>query len=243
MQPSFESARITAAALQRGGNRNHTLVFIRGGDHNGYPTEDGLTRTSSDFTPSYVAKMVSWVRQVNEGNPPASSIAPIPAVAKPAPDVLAPRGYDHWYVQVASMAVFGVGFLGYGLVAIWRWVFRRRPASTAAPATVRRYARLLAAGGTAVWVYAFYYILSVFIDSTAVGSREIAWVVIAGRTGTWLVLQLASAALVACGILLAVDLWKHRRQVERAEIARLALVLVATIAFIPWAIHWQLLVP
>jgi len=248
VQPSAESARIIAGALRRGGNRSHTLAFLSDTDHNGYPTEDGYTRTSSDFTPGYVETMVEWIEQVTDGNPPESSIAPIPSPTAPAPDVLDPSGYDHWYVQVGSMALFALGFLGYGIVGGWRWsksrILRRgkAPPSSAAPPLARRYARLLAGGGTLLWVYALYYIFSVFIDSTAIGSRDVASVIVGGRTGTWLVLHAASVALVSCGLLLTIEVWNGRRQIGRGETVRLMFVILATLGFIPWAFHWQLLV-
>lgn len=240
VQPPFASARIIAAALERSGHRSHTLVVMEGTDHNGYPTRDGFARTSRDFTPGYVATMVDWIARVGGGDPPASSARPIPEISTPIPNVVDPRGYDTWYVQVASMAIFVFGFLGYLLLGAWRVV--RRP-DAPAPEPARWYARVLAAGGTVVWVYAFYYMFSVFIDSTADGSRDVASIVVAGRSGTWLVLQLASVMLVACGCLLAAGAWRRRHRIDRFEAVRLALVLIATIAFVPWAVHWQLLVP
>lgn len=242
VQPSFASARIIAAALERGGNQSHSLILMEGSDHNGYPTSDGFGRTSRDFTPGYVETMATWIAEVGRSDPPASSLQSIPEVSTPIPDVVEPTGYDHWYIQVASMAIFALGFLGYGVVAAWR-IVRRRQVAAPAPAPARWSARALAVGGTVVWMSALYYIFAIFIDSTAVGSRGIASMIIAGRSGTWLILQLASVAVVACGVLLATSLWRSRRQIERSEVARLVLVLIATIAFIPWAVHWQLLIP
>lgn len=267
VQPTFESARIIANALQSSDHRSHRLVILEDTDHNGYPTDDGFSRTSREFAPGYVETMVAWIEDVTDGESPASSAGrisagvapgnenafsspappPAPAFTVPAPEVLDPSGYDHWYVQVASMALFVVGFLGYGVVGVFRWTKargrRRRHVYGDAHAASRRYARILSAGGTVLWMYALYYTFSVFIDSTAVGSREIASIIVAGRTGSWLLLQLASLAFVACTVLLAKSMWRERRRIRRAESVRLALVLLAALAFIPWGIHWQLLGP
>lgn len=267
VQPSFKSARIIADALRSSDHRSHRLVILEDTDHNGYPTDDGFSCTSRDFAPGYVETMVAWIGDVTDGEPPVSSVGrisagvapanenafsspsppPAPAFTEPAPEVLDPGGYDHWYVQVASMALFVVGFLGYGVVGVFRWTQgrgrRRRDAYEDAHASSRRYARVLSAGGTVLWMYALYYIFSVFIDSTAIGSRAIASIIVAGRTGSWLLLQLASLAFVACTVLLARGLWRERRQIRKPEAVRLALVLLAALAFVPWAIHWQLLAP
>lgn len=267
VQPTFESVRIIGDALRSSDHRSHTLVILEHTDHNGYPTDDGFSRTSRDFAPGYVETMVEWIEDVTDGEPPASSVdrisaavapapengfssqsaRPAPAFTAPAPDVLDPSGYDHWYVQVASMGMFVVGFLGYGVVGLLRWtkarVRRRGHATLGAHVAPRRYARILSAGGTVLWMYALYYIFSVFIESTAIGSRDIASIIVAGRTGGWLLLQLGSVALVACTVLLARSVWRERRQIRRTEMVRLALVLLAALAFIPWAIHWQLLAP
>jgi len=257
VQPAFESARIMADGLRRGGNRSYTLVLLPDTDHNGYPTEDGFTRTRGEFTLGYVSTMVGWIGEVAEGAPPVSSVETIPppsgpsseALLVPSPDVVRPKGFDHWYVQFTNMALFLIGFLGYGVMGVWRWMQarlldgERTPPPAPTSAAAHRYARIAAVGGTSLWLYALYYLFSVFIDSTAVGGRDIASVVVAGRPGTWLMLQVASIALVACGALLAINLWRSRHQVGRMEAARLTLVLVAVVAFVPWAIHWQLLVP
>lgn len=249
VQPSQQSAGIIAAALERSDNNpSYTLEFIAGADHNGYPTEDGFARTSDNLAPSYIETMLSWISQTTSGRAPISSVASMSDIgAPPAPDATHARGYDLWYVQLGTMSLFVFGFGLYAIVALWRWfkrVFLRRAStSSAASAPVRRYARVVTLGGTALWVYAMYYIFSVYIGSTADSAAPISSTIVGGRTVTWLVLQLSSLALVALAILLAATTWRQRSRIAKSEILRLTSVLVACIAFVPWAIYWQLLVP
>ncbi len=246
IEPASESATIMQAAFERGGNQSYTLRFIQNGDHDCFATQDGFTRTTGDFAPGCVTIMTAWVTAVTSGQIPQPAVDPIPTQAHRAPDTVRPKGYDLWYVQVGNMVLFTVAFMGYGVVAMWRWAkkkFLHRSAAKTAPSPVRWFARSLAIAGTATWVYFNYYLFSTYIALNDSDRHVLGDAVIAGRTGTWLTLQIVSLVIVVLGILLVVGWWQKRNQIQKAEQVRLGVVLAGVVVFIPWAVYWQLLTP
>lgn len=240
VEPAPQSAAIFQAALERGGNSSYTLRFIPNADHDCYRTQDGFRHTGQDFAPGCVETMTAWVLAVAGGDPPQTRVDPFPGQARPAPDTVHPAGYDLWQVQTAHMALFAAAFVGYPAAALWR---RARGRRAAAPPAVRRPAHGLALLGAATWISFYVYVFNTYIALN--GSERHLWnePVVAGRTVAWLALQTGSVGVVLLGIWLAAAWLRKRGEVRRREQVRLGLLLAGAAAFLPWALHWQLLNP
>ena len=67
--------------------------------------------------------------------------------------------------------------------------------------------------------------------------------VLIGRPIPWLVLQLLAVATVVATVATALAWRRHRRDLTRPERARLGLLTVGGLVFLPWATYWGLLLP
>lgn len=123
-------------------------------------------------------------------------------------------------VQVVAVLVLLVAFGGYGLLRRGR-----RPGTAAVPA------RVLATTGLLSVLGLFTYLG--FLAST--GAKSLG-VVVLGRPLPWLALQLLAVAVVAAT---AVTVVKSRADFT----ARLGLLVAGGVVFVPWAVHWGLLLP
>jgi hypothetical protein len=67
--------------------------------------------------------------------------------------------------------------------------------------------------------------------------------VVLGRPIPWLVLQLLAVATVVATAATALSWRRHRRDLPRADQARLGLLAAAGLLFLPWAAYWGLVIP
>lgn len=223
--PGAESMRIFQQALDRGGNTHYTLRAIPGADHTMRRTSDGF-QSSDQVSPAYLALVGSWVTGLAEG-PPAASTGPLPQQDRHSTPVEAGSPL----VQVVGIAVLILAFAGYGLSAAVRRLRGRRGAPP-----VRRPARWLATTGLLSVLGLFGYLG--YLAST--GAKSLGAVVL-GRPVPWLVLQLLAVGVVAATVATILAAWRARSELSGNHRVRLGLLVTGGVVFLPWALHWGLL--
>ncbi|MFC9435575.1 alpha/beta hydrolase family protein [Nocardia sp. NPDC057030] len=239
--PPAESAAVFEAALDRAGNRHATVRFVPGAGHTGHASTDGFDKVGGPVVggkalgalgPAYADVMTSWVQSVAAGRAPLSSAEPVPAQVDTSRSPSRGAWYEAAAVRNGALALLLIGFAGYPLTA---WT-GRRGADGRRPA--RWPARLLSASGLVAVAGTMTYLLWIF----ASGGRGAA-AFAAGRTLPWLLLQICTAAVLLATAATAVNWWRARDQVHGAIRVRLALLILAGVGFVPWALYWQLLLP
>ncbi|MEU4572703.1 dienelactone hydrolase family protein [Nonomuraea sp. NPDC023979] len=247
-----ESAKIIAAALARGGNEHHTIRFIDGVRHNLNGTrDDGFDRPGL-LPASYAELETAWIESQAGGAPPSSvSIPAAQARARVSEPVDGPLAwYEAPWWQPVALTLFALACLGHPVAALVRRVRGRRGVPVAA-----RPARVFVAALAATTLGFLGYVgVLALTGATVIGP------VVLGRPVPWLLLQLLAVTVVAAGITTAVTAWRTRRRpahgakgASRAAVqdiapapegrVRLWLLLVAGLAFVPWALFWGLIIP
>lgn len=225
--PGAESMRVFQEALDRGGNTHYTLRAIPGADHTMHRTPDGF-QMLDEISPVYLDQVGSWVNGLAAGAP-AATVGPPPQQDRQSVPV---EAGSPW-VEVAAVAVFLLAFAGYGLSAAVR---RLRGHRWAPPA--RRPARWLATTGLLSVLGLFGYLG--YLASN--GSKSVGTVVL-GRPVPWLVLQLLALGVVAATVTTIVASWRAKSELSAIHRARLGLLVAGGVVFLPWALHWGLLLP
>jgi hypothetical protein len=152
---------------------------------------------------------------------------PAPQQARPSTPV-APTPL---WLQLAAPALMLLAALTYLLVAFVRRLRGRTRPPLRAPARLLSVAGPLAVSGTAA--YGFVGI----VVAQDVGP------VLAGRAVVWSALQVLAIAVVVTTVWLLVSARRARQTVGPVDGARLSLLSVAGVAFVPWALWWGLLLP
>ncbi|WP_083737389.1 alpha/beta hydrolase family protein [Amycolatopsis keratiniphila] len=220
LTPPGEAVRIFRETLDRAGNRQYTLKVFPQAQHGLRRTTDGFDKLDG-FAPGYLELVASWVNGTKEG--PSADPPPVQASQSVA---LAPLAwYEAPWVQIGVWALALLAFAAYPVTALFR---RRESIPLAGPA------RWLASTGTlATAGFLVYYI------ALSMGAAMAPGPVLFGRTLPWLALQLIAVGVVAAGAVTAVSWWRGK---ERGGV-RVGLLLAGAALFVPWAVHWGLLVP
>ncbi|WP_157530305.1 alpha/beta hydrolase [Microtetraspora niveoalba] len=235
LTPPRESPRGFAAALEKGGNRRYAFHFFAGADHAAHATPDGGVTRLPELAPGYADLVGSWVRDATEGRAPvARTSGPDPVQESPTVPVDPPGWWESAAAQLAAMVLLVVAFAAYPLVAL----VRRMRGGSRAP--VSRAARLLSAGGLTAALGSFSYLFYLVMTG---GKLAVPGPVLAGRPVIWLALQALAVAAVVAAVLTARAWRRARRSVPRGERARLGLLLLGGLVFVPWALYWGLLLP
>jgi len=224
--PGAESMRVYQEALDRGGNTHYTLRAVPGADHTMRLSPDGFQK-SDRISPDYLEQVGSWVTGLAAG-PPAATTGPPSQQDRQSVPV---EAGSPW-MEVATIAVL-LAFAGYGLSAAVRRLRGRRGAPPA-----RRPARWLATTGLLSVLGLFGYLG--YLAST--GAKSLG-VVVLGRPVPWLVLQLLALGVVAATVTTIMVAWRARSELSGVHRARLGLLVVGGVVFLPWALHWGLLLP
>jgi alpha-beta hydrolase superfamily lysophospholipase len=269
--PPVESVTAFRAGLDRAGNPHYTLRTIDGADHGLRATADGFSR-GSEFAPGYVDLVASWTSAAASGDAPATSVSgtgdqPLPTAPVP------PLGWwESAPAHGVALVLMLVGFIGFALTAAVRRIhraFRPRPA-TPAPAAARIVA---GAGLAAVVGTLYYLTELTFVrggrtidPGPLLAGRTLPWLALQALA----VATVVAAAVLVVGLVrgqgrgrIATDAAAAplpvgaghggrgpgtvRRPAAPArsagERARIAALLVAAAAFVPWALYWGLLLP
>ncbi|WP_410580831.1 alpha/beta hydrolase family protein [Amycolatopsis sp. lyj-108] len=220
LTPPGEAIRIFRETLERAGNRQYTLKVFPQAQHGLRRTTDGFDKLDG-FAPGYLDLVGAWVNGVR--NEPSADPPPPQASQSVA---LAPLAwYEAPWVQIGVWALALLAFAAYPVTALFR---RRKEVPLARPARWLASTGLLATAG-----FLAYYIVLTTGAAMAPGP------VLFGRTLPWLALQLAAIGVVIAGVVTAVSWWRKK---ERGGV-RVGLLLAGAVLFVPWAVHWGLLVP
>ncbi|RSN41813.1 alpha/beta hydrolase [Amycolatopsis sp. WAC 04197] len=220
LTPPGEAVRIFRETLDRSGNRQYTLKVFPQAQHGLRRTTDGFDKLDG-FAPGYLELVANWVNGTKDG--PSADPPPVQASQSVA---LAPLAwYEAPWVQIGVWALALLAFAAYPVTALFR---RTQSVPLAGPA------RWLASTGTlATAGFLAYYI------ALSTGAAMAPGPVLFGRTLPWLALQLIAVGVVAAGAVTAVSWWRGK---ERGGV-RVGLLLAGAALFVPWAVHWGLLVP
>ncbi|WP_338769564.1 acyl-CoA thioester hydrolase/BAAT C-terminal domain-containing protein [Nocardia vulneris] len=236
--PPAESAVVFQQALARAGNQHVTIRFVPNAGHTGHRSTDGFDKVGGQLfdgkplgalDPGYTDVMTSWVWSVARGAAPLSSAEPVPPQVDTSREPSSGAWYDTGVVRYGALALLLVGFLGYPVLA---WAGRRRAPDGRA---VRAPARWLSATGLFAVIGTLTYVVSCFATGVQGASAFLA-----GRTLPWLVLQTFSAVALFSLIATVLVWWRTRRRVVGVDRVRLALLVLAGIVFVPWALSWGL---
>jgi hypothetical protein len=227
-----ESSQIIGHALEHGGNSHYTIRFVPAVRHNLNLTANGGFDRIHGLPSNYGDYEASWLDRLSHAQP-GPSAGPAPAQDPPDPALAPLAWYESPWLQLAALVLFAVGFAGYPLTAAARRIRGRRGVPL-----VRRPARWLAATGLAATLGSLAYIF--FTLATA---ANVIGPVVIGRPIPWLVLQFLAVATVVAAAATALSWRRHRRDLTHADQARLGLLGAATLAFLPWALYWGLLLP
>ncbi|RSM53610.1 alpha/beta hydrolase [Amycolatopsis sp. WAC 01376] len=220
LTPPGEAVRIFRETLERAGNRQYTLKVFPQAQHGLRRTTDGFDKLDG-FAPGYLDLVGAWVNGVR--NEPSADPPPPQASQSVA---LAPLAwYETPWVQIGVWALALLAFAAYPVTALFR---RRKEVPLARPARWLASTGLLATAG-----FLAYYI------ALTTGAAMAPGPVLFGRTLPWLTLQLAAIGVVIAGVVTAVSWWRKK---ERGGV-RVGLLLAGAVLFVPWAVHWGLLVP
>ncbi|SDK34567.1 alpha/beta hydrolase family protein [Nonomuraea jiangxiensis] len=221
-----ESVRLFRQALDEGGNRHYTLRVVPAADHDLRHSTDGFVPVRpSGFAPGYLELVTSWIAALAGGAPRASADAP-PAQELASAPLRPPAWYETGGLQIATVAVMLIAFLGYPAAGLFRRRGRTRPA------TGRWAGRVLAAGGLVCVLGTVTYLFSIVATgATTAGSTVL------GRPLVWLLLQVLAVTVVAAGVRLALRLRQAGGGVRRG------LLLAGGLVFVPWAAYWGLFTP
>lgn len=225
--PGAESMRVFQEAFDRGGNTHYTLRAIPGADHTMRLSPDGF-QTRDQISPAYLELVGSWVTGLAAG-PPAASAGPPSQQDRQSVPV---EAGSPW-VELATVVVLLLAFAGYGVSAAVRRLRGRRGAPP-----VRRPARWLATTGLLSVLGLFGYLG--YLAST--GARSVGAVVL-GRPVPWLVLQFLALGVAAATVATIVVSWRARSELSTSHRVRLGLLVAGGVVFVPWALHWGLLLP
>ncbi|MFE2957784.1 alpha/beta hydrolase family protein [Nocardia tengchongensis] len=237
--PAAESAAIYQRELASAGNRSVTTHFVPNAGHNGHRTTDGFDKVGGDLfdgkplgalDPGYTDVMTDWIHAVAADQPPPTSAATPPPQTAPSH---APGGHPGF--EYTALAVLLLGFATYPLTAIARIVLHRRP--SAAHRATRRAAQLLSTLGLVTTLGTVTYAVAILATG---GSRPPTSFAL-GQPLPWLLLHGLAVAVPALAVILTLSASRARAQLT-APLRRHTVVLLATAtAFVPWALHWQLL--
>ncbi|MGW5707283.1 alpha/beta hydrolase family protein [Amycolatopsis japonica] len=220
LTPPGEAVRIFRETLDRAGNRQYTLKVFPQAQHGLRRTTDGFDKLDG-FAPGYLELVANWVNGTKDG----PSADPPPVQASQSVTLAPLAWYEAPWVQIGVWALALLAFAAYPVTALFR---RRESVPLAGPA------RWLASTGTlATAGFLAYYI------ALSTGAAMAPGPVLFGRTLPWLALQLIAVGVVAAGAVTAVSWWRGK---ERGGV-RVGLLLAGAALFVPWAVHWGLLVP
>ncbi|MFE2755255.1 alpha/beta hydrolase family protein [Actinosynnema sp. NPDC059335] len=223
--PGAESLRLFRESLDAAGNRRYALGSVPGADHTMRLSPDGFRR-GDEVSPAYLERVSSWVH----GLAGTTAAVEVGTPARQERDS-APVEPGSPAAHLVAVAVLLVAFGGYGAGAAVRRLRGRRGAPPA-----RRAARVLATTGLLAVLGLFAYLGQL----SATNARN-PGAVLLGRPLPWLGLQLLAVAVVVAAMITAWGLWRARS--EPGHRLRLGLLVAGGVVFVPWAVHWGLLLP
>jgi pimeloyl-ACP methyl ester carboxylesterase len=228
ISPPVEGVSAFRALLDAAGNQRYTLRTVDDAEHQIKLTTDGWTKTEA-FAPGYVDLVGSWVRAAATGRAPSTTVEGTGEQRLPTSEITPPAWYESAPVQLTALGAIVAGFGGYLLASAWRRL--RGGDRTPRRAVVMAAAGLLAAPGALLYLG---HVQAVSGGTITTNGVLAAGPMLAGRPLAWLGLQALAVTTVAAGVATAA----HRGQVPGRRV-----LLAAGALFVPWALHWGLLLP
>jgi hypothetical protein len=226
-----ESAQIIREALVRGGNKHYTIRFIPDVRHNLNNTHnEGFDRI--DSVPAAYGKVeAAWIKGLATLLPEIN-VEQAPHQERYTQSLPEPAWYDATPLQLSALGLLLAIFGSYPLSAIIR---RLRGHRSAPPA--KWLSRLVAAAGlTTVIGFTIYFLFLLITAANIIGP------VLFGQPLPWIILRVLAGITVLSAAVTAGLLWKRRVKMENEHKVRIALLLIGTVIFVPWAIYWGLLI-
>ncbi|WP_051179200.1 alpha/beta hydrolase family protein [Nocardia concava] len=232
--PPAESATVLRTTLSA--DPSVTIRFLDS-SHNARATTDGFDRIGAqyespvprgDFAPRYLDTMSAWLRQVADGNPPASSAEEPPAQEATSRD----PGHGWWTapgVQAVELVAIILSFTAYLAISFANKGIRQ-------VTTARRGPRLLAATGLFTTLATIVYVLSIYATNTHTLGP-----IILDRPLPWLVLQLLALATTVLLATTTTTLLRHRATLPTPHRAALTALTCTGFIWLAWALTWSLL--
>ncbi|MGW4770557.1 alpha/beta hydrolase family protein [Nocardia sp. NPDC004278] len=237
--PGAESATIYQRELATAGNHSVTTRFVPNAGHNGHRTTDGFDRVGGELFedkplgelgPGYADVITDWIHSVAADQAPPSGAAPAPAQAMSS---RAPG--DHPGLEYAVLAALLLGFAVYPLSAIGRMMLRRKLSDGARE--VRWAARAVSVTGLLAALGGVVYVVGIL----AVGSQMPPTSFAAGQPLPWLLVRGLTLAVPVAAVVLGLSGWRARGRMDALLRWQTIVLFAAAAAFVPWALHWQLL--
>jgi hypothetical protein len=224
-----ESSKAIGEALRRGGNTRHTMRFISGVRHNLNLTADGGFDRITSLPADYGAYERHWIDDHARTEP--SRLGSPPSTGTPPP-VLAPLIGAAAWVHLGLILALTIGFACYPIAGLVGHIRRRSMASG-----LGGIQRLIVAAGLFTTLGLPVYLLFLMITAANVIGP-----VVVGRPLPWLLLQVSTAAVGICTIVVAARWWHSWRRGVGSDHHRLILVATGAVLLI-WAGYWGLLLP
>ncbi|WP_214405000.1 alpha/beta hydrolase family protein [Pseudonocardia lacus] len=266
LTPPLESVAAYRTGLDRAGNAHYTLRTFADAEHGLRVTADGYTE-EVEFAPGYVDLVASWTSAAATGDAPAPSVGGTGDQPLPTAPVAPLAWWESAPVHGVALLLMVVGFVGFAVTAAVRRVRRVFRPGAATPAPVA--ARVVAGAGLVAVLGTLYYVVALTLVRG--GGTIDPGPLLAGRTLPWLALQALAVATVVAAVVLVVGLVRERGRIGTdgagapelvgagrgpgtvrrpaavvrsvGERVRIAALLVAAAAFVPWALYWGLLLP
>ena len=228
-----ESSTAIEEALRRGGHTRYTMRFISGVRHNLNLTADGGFDRITSLPADYGVYERHWIDDLARTEP--SRLGAPPITGTPLP-VLAPLGGPAAWVHLGVILTLTMGFAFYPFAGLVRRIRRRSLASRFGASGLAGTQHLIVAAGLFTTLGLPVYLLFLMITAAnAIGP------VVMGRPIPWLLLQVSTATVGVCAVVIAVRWWRSRHS-ERTYHGRLILV-AAGAALLGWVGYWGLLGP
>jgi len=205
------SSRLIQAALDRGGNRQHTVRVVPSVNHNLHTTVNGGFDRLATLPVGYGDAEVAWI---NDPSHRTSSVILPSETAVPDPS-----GSGSIWALAAGVLI---------VLCVLVFAFRRRGRS---PRAFRWLAVL--APTTIVWTLCYLFFL-------LVTAGKVTGPVLVGTPVAWLLAQLLGVATCVAAVAVALS-WRRPVQLTGAGRLRAGLLTAAGVLFLPWAAYWGLL--
>jgi hypothetical protein len=169
------------------------------------------------------------VQAASAGRAPSATVEDTGEQSRPTSEMTSPAWYESAPVQLTAIGAIVAGFGGYLLLSAWRRLRGGNP--TSRWAVVMGTAGLIAAPGPLLYLAYLQAASGGTITTNGVLAAE---PMLAGRPLGWLGLQALAVTTVAAGVATAV---------RRGRVPGRRVLLAAGALFVPWALHWGLLLP
>jgi len=226
-----ESAQMIREALVQGGNKHYTIRFIPDVRHNLNNTHNGGFDRIDSIPETYGEFEAAWIKGLATKLPEAN-VEPAPHQERYTQPLPEPAWYDATTLQLSVLGFLLAIFGSYPFSAILRRLCGQR----SAPPT-KWLSRLLATAGlTTVIGFTIYFLFLLITAANIIGP------VLFGQPLPWFILRVLAGITVLSAAVTAGLLWKRRVKMENGHKVRIALLLIGTVIFVPWAIYWGLLI-